>query len=122
TSYPSYIVFQTTPNNGTSRLERLRISENGNVGIGYTNPAYKLHVNGTAFATSWQTPSDIRFKKNITPITGSLDKIAQIAGYTYLFDPDKFQNRNFPQGEQMGVLAQEIQKLFPNSVMEDAEG
>lgn len=39
-SYPGYIVFQTTANNNTSRVERMRISESGNIGIGTSSPSY----------------------------------------------------------------------------------
>lgn len=46
-SYPTYIRFGTTPTGGISRLERLRISENGNIGIGVSNPAELLHLNGS---------------------------------------------------------------------------
>jgi hypothetical protein len=52
-SYPAYIKFGTTPENGTSRQERMRISENGNVGIGTTNPEYKLDVSGTVNASEF---------------------------------------------------------------------
>ena len=37
---------------GTNQTERLRIKNNGNVGIGTTNPSYLFHVNGTARVTT----------------------------------------------------------------------
>ncbi len=45
-SYPSYITFKTTKDGETSRSERMRISENGSVGIGTTSPNSKLQVSG----------------------------------------------------------------------------
>jgi hypothetical protein len=41
----SRIALWTTPNMSTTPLERVRIDHNGNVGIGTTNPAVKLHIN-----------------------------------------------------------------------------
>jgi len=37
-SYPSYILFGTTPTGGTTRFERMRITESGTVGIGQLHP------------------------------------------------------------------------------------
>ncbi len=51
-SYPSNIRFETTNTNQTLRLERMRIGENGNVGIGNSNPMFKLDVAGAINATS----------------------------------------------------------------------
>ncbi|WP_299530006.1 tail fiber protein [Ulvibacterium sp.] len=43
---PGYITFQTNAGSGiTNLVERMRISSNGNVGIGTTNPGATLHVN-----------------------------------------------------------------------------
>jgi hypothetical protein len=121
-SYPCYIIFYTTPNNGTSRLERLRIAESGDVGVGTTTPSYRLHVNGSVGATSYTTISDERFKQNIKGIMNPLDKITQIEGHSYTFNTSKFKERNFPGGERVGFLAQEIQKVFPDLVTMDSEG
>jgi len=43
----TYIVFRTVPIGSTTVAERMRILDNGNVGIGDSTPDYKLDVNGT---------------------------------------------------------------------------
>jgi len=43
-SSPAYIIFGTTDNNSISRMERMRISESGNVGIGTKDPQSKLEI------------------------------------------------------------------------------
>jgi hypothetical protein len=43
-SLPSYISFKTTNRNEIDRTERMRLASNGNLGIGTTNPAAKLHI------------------------------------------------------------------------------
>lgn len=41
---PSYMVFGTTPNGSVSRQERMRLTEDGYLGIGTHNPKTKLEV------------------------------------------------------------------------------
>ncbi|MFM7488205.1 MAG: hypothetical protein ACKO13_14940, partial [Cytophagales bacterium] len=59
----TYLIFGTTATPGATRLERMRISETGNVGIGTANPVYSLDVAGTINANSVLV--------NGSPITGS---------------------------------------------------
>ena len=46
TSLPTYMRFLTTPNGATARVERMRVTGDGNVGIGTATPTAKLEVNG----------------------------------------------------------------------------
>jgi len=49
-SHPTYITISTTDNNKTVRQERLRVSENGYLGVGSSNPQAKVHVqNGDVY-------------------------------------------------------------------------
>ena len=68
-----------------------------------------LHVDGdvTAFST---TVSDLRLKKDVQVIKNSLDILDKINGYTFTYKKgDK---------KSAGVVAQEIEKVFPQAVSE----
>lgn len=47
-SHGSYFNLMTTPINSTTRVERMRVTDSGNVGIGTTTPSAMLDVQGTA--------------------------------------------------------------------------
>lgn len=122
TSLGTYIVFGTTLSSGSSRLERVRITENGNVGIGFSSPSQKLDVNGSVRGVSFISFSDERFKTNIRKIENPLDKLIKIEGVQYKFNKQKFADRNFPDGERDGLIAQQVQSVFPELVTTDADG
>lgn len=46
------ISFQNTPNGSNGLVERMKIDQNGYVGIGTSSPIFKLDVNGSANAAS----------------------------------------------------------------------
>ena len=112
----------------TNDTERMRIDTNGNVGIGTTDcEGYKLKVNGEIHATngsanSWTSTSDRRWKKKVHTLDNSLDKIATLRGVSYLWRVDDFPNKNFSDGTQLGVIAQEIEAVFPELVHTDKKG
>jgi len=95
----------------------------GNVGIGTGTPSSLLHVNGVITATKIQGPSDSRFKKNIKPIENALEKVMQLGGYTYDWkDASDFPNQTLGKGHDMGVIAQEVEKQFPEAVSTNSDG
>jgi hypothetical protein len=58
--------------------------------------------------------SDSRLKENLVPITGAVDKIKAITGYNY--------NRIGSEKLEMGVVAQEVQVIAPELIIENEEG
>jgi trimeric autotransporter adhesin len=63
---------------------RMTIDSAGNVGIGTTSPSYTLHVNGSVAGNgAYIALSDIRFKKDVQDLVGSLAKVLAIRGVSY---------------------------------------
>jgi hypothetical protein len=58
--------------------------------------------------------SDRRLKKNIKPIMNALDKIKQLNGVEFDWKYDE--HGNFNKDHQIGVIAQDVIKVFPEAV------
>lgn len=94
----------------------------GNVGIAI-NPSYRFHANGTvAGVGAYVNASDERLKKNIKPLEGSLDKILKLSGASFDWRQDEYPEWNFEQEHDVGVIAQEVEKVFPEAVKTDSKG
>jgi Chaperone of endosialidase len=135
TAKGTYWSFYTTPNGTTTNAERMRINHNGNIGIACTAPQYRLHVVGDIAAqggtlraasatvsTTLTACSDVRFKQNITPLSNALDNVMKMQGVTYDWRVKEFPNRYFNHKKQIGIIAQEVEKIYPELVETDEEG
>lgn len=98
----------------------MAIDISGNVGIGTVNPDYTLTVSGTAWCTSgaW-SGSDLRWKKNIATLDNPLPKLSRLRGVEYDWRRQEFKANHFPEGRQIGIIAQELEKEFPELVTTD---
>lgn len=67
-------------------------------------------------------PSDFRFKKNIVPIENALSSIFKLNGVRYDWRKDEFPERKFSDKNQIGFIAQELEKIFPEMVHTDEKG
>jgi hypothetical protein len=86
---------------------------NSRVGIAITNPSERLHVSGNILATGdINSNSDIKLKVNIKTLTNSLDKVLLLRGVEY--DRIDLNGRH-----QIGVIAQEVEKIIPDLVTEN---
>lgn len=72
--------------------------------------------------TTWAATSDIRFKKNIRPLSHSLDKVLSLRGVSYDWRADEFPKKNFTTAHDLGVIAQEVLTVVPEAVVVDREG
>ena len=62
------------------------------------------------------------YKKNITPVTGALEKLSKLNPVNYDWRRDEFKERGFSDKKQWGFIAQEIEKVMPELVHEDKNG
>ena len=87
-------------------------------------PGYNLVVNGTAAKTgggSWSTLSDVRMKDLTGEYQKGLNEIMQLkpVTFTYKAGNPRELNSNEPQ---IGFVAQDVQKIFPEAVTECKDG
>ncbi|MCF6363010.1 MAG: tail fiber domain-containing protein, partial [Gammaproteobacteria bacterium] len=106
-----------------------KIYFNGNVGIGTFSPAYRLEIEGgdvNVTAGSYRAKglcvagacvSDRNLKKNIVPLSSSLDKLTQLEPVNFEFIDPKYGS-----GRQDGLIAQDVEEVFPEWVNDSEEG
>ena len=93
-----------------------------------TAPTEKLSVVGNICATGTITASqagcgsDIRWKKNIEPIKNSLNNILLLKGIYYDWKTEEFPEKQFSTNRQLGFIAQEMQKVYPELIITDKQG
>jgi len=113
----------------TDGVERVRINEVGELGIGYgatDNGAYPLQVNGQIFATNATiaTPSDISYKENIQPLDKGLEIINKLKPKKFNFISTTL--NNFSEFEEVGFIAQDVEgalstELFAKSIVKKSD-
>jgi hypothetical protein len=84
------------------------------VGVAPSSTVGRIDASNDVVAFS---TSDIRLKTNILLIENPLEKITQIGGYTFDWnsDPELTKLHGF-KGHDIGVIAQEIEKVLPELV------
>ncbi len=107
----------TTSGSAAPYDEWMRITGIGNVGIGTQFPGYLLHVNGSAAKPgggSWTAASDVRLKQEVRNYLPGLQEVLTIQPVIYQYT--KASEIGSEGQEYVGVIAQEIQKILPESV------
>jgi hypothetical protein len=112
----------------TNGVERMRILANagdpneGFVGIGLTNPTFRLELpniadeRGRARANAWMLGSSMRWKEDIRPIPNALEKALALRGVNFRWKPE------YGGTEDIGFLAEEVARVVPEVVAYDPDG
>lgn len=117
--------------NNVNITEKMRIKTDGRVIIGTcaTPPTIgtaRLYVAGairasTLITTTALACSDLRFKKEIKPLHNSLEKVLRMQGVNYYWKKDEFPDWEFGNKKQIGFIAQDVEKIFPELVNTDED-
>ena len=115
---PIYIVANSTVASQTIHLAGVVTISNGltvsNIGTG------SLTATAGVFSTS-----DERFKKDVVSLNQNgdiLDRIRMVNGVYYHWRDKEFPSRQFATTRQIGVIAQNIERVFPEIVTTGADG
>lgn len=107
--------------NGQPEVMRI-VGDTGNVGIGISAPTQKLQVNGNVLATNVTVPSDARLKENIVNIERARELLRALNGVHYTWKKDAQAKFGTTTGGDVGLLAQDVQKVLPEAVITLPDG
>lgn len=111
----------------SSRSDAMVIWKDGKTGIGINNRgefsgAVLLAVAGDVKANGVVLSSDRRYKKNISPLQNILQRTMQLQAVNFQWRNSEFPEQNFPQGTQLGLIAQDVETIFPDLVTTGENG
>ena len=107
----------TTANTNLRLVDELMIGADA-------DPAVALHVTGEGYFTGNITAyysSDISLKDNIRPIESAIFKVQQIRGVTFDWN-EKSTELQQEKGHDVGLIAQEVEKVLPEVVQIREDG
>lgn len=115
-----------TAGDNATMSERARISAAGGFSVGTTADPGAGAIYATGNITAYYS-SDRKFKENIKPIEGALDKVMAIGGKTFDWTDEYIASKGgadgyFVQKSDFGVVAQDVQAVFPQAVRTRDDG
>lgn len=108
----------------TSGSTRMVLTSTGNLGLGTLAPLFQLQLSANSAAkptsNTWTILSDARLKKNVEPLRGALERLLALRGVTFdWIDPS---TQGGCDWKQTGLIAQEVERVFPEWIGTDPNG
>jgi hypothetical protein len=113
----------------------------GNVGVGQnnSNPSDRVDVDGNlrvgviggtvgcvrdrdATVIAGTCSSDLRFKRNVVPFGNVLNRFRHLQPVTFYWRAGEFSEQRFGTNLSFGLIAQDVERLFPDLVTTDENG
>ncbi len=108
--------------NGAANADSFAI---GSLFFGTWQPAFSFRSDGVASKPgggSWAAISDPRTKHDVSPLKGTLDRLLSLRGYQYFYNESEVKNGRALPGLQIGLMADEVERVFPDWVSRDKDG
>ena len=108
----------TTTANSTAYATNMTVTQHLQVGGTTTMNTTTGRIDATNDVVAYAT-SDRRLKENIKPIEHAIDKVERINGVNFDWkelDEESIKNIHGNKGHDIGVIAQEIEKVLPDAV------
>jgi hypothetical protein len=97
--------------------------DSAKVGIGTDTPSEALAVVGNIVATgSINEYTSTKMKRNIESINNAVEIVSALNGVRYDWRSGEYPQMKLSDGRQIGLLAEDVEKVLPELVREDAEG
>lgn len=81
-----------------------------------------LTLSSGCYTGTWNQCSDLRLKKNVSQISGALNKVLNLKGVSFNWRNDEFPQFNFDNKTALGFVAQDMEKVFPELVRNESNG
>jgi hypothetical protein len=90
----------------------------GVYGLGISGSSFNAagYFEGDVYAANYLLTSDRRFKTDIAPLEKALSQIMKLKPSTYQFKGEEYKGMGLPDGEQLGLIADEVKEVFPQLV------
>jgi len=77
---------------------------------------YGSYTSGYTYSTSGYYSSDRKLKTNIRDYDNALGDLMELKPRVYDFDTESYPTMGLPEEEQLGLVAQELEEVFPNLI------